>query len=204
MMTAKLLFTAATLLASASALPRLAARDDSTAFRLAIDVIDDDLTPSVQGLELSAYTIGTCIAEFQLASQGQGTVFWTNGNTTAVNGMAAPAGIVLTPGGTATVPAGNPVEVVCRWEDGTSGVTIDQDPAVPGAGTSLQVDRYSWMACPAAEINANYATPDGAIVLASKQDGQRTLEGCADVRLLPVCDSTVLDSDVVGAKSIQC
>ncbi|KAF4922181.1 hypothetical protein CGCVW01_v005467 [Colletotrichum viniferum] len=159
----------ATVLAAAATAASIPARSTAS-FRLAANVTGLDLNPSVQGQELTYIPNDDCVAPIYFAAPGSGATFYTTDQNVGVvnfNGGSSPgAGMIVTPGGTATVPSSNVVELQCSAS--TTGVTV--------GATGLQYDGGAWMACPR----------DGAIVLSFKQAGQRTLASCADVQLLPI------------------
>lgn len=186
----------AALLAASATAASLPVRSTGTAhnFRLAANVTNFDVTPSLQGQELTYVPNADCRANITFGPAGQGTVFYTNGYSVDVAhfssaGTPPAAGLIVTPGGTATVPSINTVQLQCQ--SATSGVTVAA-AATDGGAWALQYQKGSWMACPR----------DGAVVLSFKQAGQRTLLGCADVQLLPVCDYT--QSDIYGSQEVTC
>ncbi|KAF6833049.1 hypothetical protein CMUS01_06686 [Colletotrichum musicola] len=177
-------------MASAATLP-VRSTSTSNTFRLAANVTNFDLTPSLQGQELTYAPNADCSADVTFAPAGQGSVFYTTGSSVNVlnfsgDDTSPSAGIVVTPGGTATVPSYNTVQLQCGAV--TAGVTV----APNGNVWDLQFQGGSWMACPR----------DGVVVLSFKKAGQRTLLGCADVQLLPVCDYT--QGDVDGSVEVSC
>lgn len=161
-----------TILAAAATAASVPVRSTSTpdTFRLSANVTGLDITPSLQGQELTYVVNADCQANIIFAPAGQGASFYTTGEMVGVNNFdgdsSAGAGMIVTPGGTATVPSLNVVELQCSAS--TTGVSV--------TSAGLQHDRGAWMACPR----------DGAVVLSFKQDGQRTLLGCGDVQLLPI------------------
>jgi hypothetical protein len=95
----------------------------------------------------------------------------------------ASTGMVITPGGTATISSGKPVELVNN--NGTAGVDILQNasglPALSYANGRFQ------------------ACVDGeGIFLSHIAAGQRQLVDCASVELIAVCSSTGLGSPLTG------
>lgn len=141
-------------------------------FRLSANVTGLDITPSIQGQELTYATYvsdADCQADLVFGPAGQGATFYTTGEMVGVEhfsgGSSPGAGMIVTPGGTATVPSLNVVELRCSAS--TTGVSVTLNGL-------LQYSGGAWMACPR----------DGAVVLSFKQAGQRTLAGCADVQLV--------------------
>lgn len=162
----------AAVLAAAATAATVPVRSTSTpdTFRLSANVLGLDITPSLQGQELTYVVNDDCRANIIFAPAGQGTTFYTTGEMVGVNHFdgdsSAGAGMIVTPGGTSTVPSLNVVELQCSAS--TTGVSV--------TSAGLQYDRGAWMACPR----------DGVVVLSFKQAGQRTLLGCGDVQLLPI------------------
>ncbi|KAI3552324.1 hypothetical protein CMEL01_02556 [Colletotrichum melonis] len=160
-----------TLLAAVATAASLPVRQTTTTFRLAANVTNFDLTPSIQGQELTYISTADCTANVVFGPAGQGAEFYATGNTVNVAHLSGDdsspsAGLIVTPGGTATVPSLNTVQLQCGA--GTSGVGV-----VDG---SLQFEDGFWMACPR----------NDSVVLSFKKAGQRTLLGCADVQLLSI------------------
>lgn len=87
----------------------------------------------------------------------------------------ASTGMVITPGGTATVPNGKPVELVNN--NGTTGVTITSNASgIP----TLFYDGGRFQAC----------TDEQGTFLSFIAAGQRQLADCAPVELVSVCSTT--------------
>ncbi|GKT47073.1 uncharacterized protein ColSpa_07254 [Colletotrichum spaethianum] len=170
MFTQTLLKTA--LLAAAATAASLPARTTTSSFRIAANVTNFDLPTSLQGQELTYAPNANCKADIIFAPAGKGAVFYAAEDTVnvahfSVGDETSPlAGLVVTPGGTATVPSLNTVQLQC--ETGTSGFVSTNE--------GLRFEDGYWMACPR----------DGSVVLSFKSAGQRTLAGCADVQLLLV------------------
>ncbi|KAI1489934.1 hypothetical protein F5X96DRAFT_638610 [Biscogniauxia mediterranea] len=156
--------------------PRAPGESSSNTFRLSVNVTRFDLTPSLQGQEVGYAPTGDddCLSNLVLASSPGATFYQTGDPTTTVHLADSGAGIVVTPGGTATVPSLNTVQLQCG--NASAGVGV----APSSAGTvDLQFGSGGgWMACPL----------DNVVVLRFRSAGQRTLAGCADVQLLPVCE----------------
>lgn len=162
----------ATILATAATAASIPFRSTSTtsALRLSANVTGLDISPSLQGQELTYVSNADCQADIVFAPAGQGATFYATGQTVGVthfsDDSSPGAGMVVTPGGTATVPSANVVGLRCGAS--TTGVSVTP--------SGLQYDGGAWMACPR----------DGAVVLSFKQAGQRTLASCGDVQLLPI------------------
>ena len=139
----------------------------SESFILAVNVTNFDLTPSVQDMQLS---IDPNTNNAYLVPKGQGTTFTDENN--GINGFDA-AGedthMVITPGGTATVPSVNVVTFTTGA--GTQGV------GVPNGQLSYEDGTFT--ACPASVLQQ-----DGDDILINfRSAGQRTLAGCANIIL---------------------
>ncbi|KAJ0336794.1 hypothetical protein COL154_013286 [Colletotrichum chrysophilum] len=131
--------------------------------------------PDVQGQELSYVSKADCLAEIVLAPAGQGSIFRTNDDTVGVAHLgdesSPSAGMVITPGGTATVPSPNTVELSCSG--GTHGVIVTAD----GLGYPKEASpNGGFMAC----------KRENAVALSFFRAGQRPLLGCSVVQLLPI------------------
>ncbi|KAI0599745.1 hypothetical protein F4775DRAFT_549667 [Biscogniauxia sp. FL1348] len=174
--TTSLLTTSLIAASSAAVLPRAPSElSSSTTFRLSINVTRFDPTPSLQGQHIGYSSSSPCLADLIVVPDPSAAAVFYQTTTTTVNLAHNDSGLVVSPGGTATVPSLNTVQLRCG--PGTPGV------AVAGSG-ALQYAGGEWMACPRDET--------GDVVLRFRQPGQRTLAGCADVQLLPVCEAAEL------------
>ncbi|KAH0428625.1 hypothetical protein CcaCcLH18_08891 [Colletotrichum camelliae] len=107
--------------------------DTPNGFRLWANMTYPDLPPdfgpNVQGQELSYVSKADCLAEIVLVPAGQGSIFRTDDDTVGVahlgDDSSPSAGMVITPGGTATVPSPNTVELKCSG--GTPGIIVTAD-----------------------------------------------------------------------------
>jgi len=140
----------------------------ATCFKLSINVTDFDLTPSVQGQEVSVQS-DTGFAF--LVQPGSGAIFSdTTPNSIDTDATGETTHIHITPGGSATVPSVN--VVTFTTDPGTQDVAFDENGA-------LDFEGGVFTACPASVLQK-----DGDDVLISfKKPGQRTLLGCANVQL---------------------
>ncbi|KAI5921946.1 hypothetical protein F4810DRAFT_675750 [Camillea tinctor] len=169
---------AASTSAAAVALPRAPTEGSSTTFRLSANVTRFDLSPSVQGQQLSLLVTGDdCALDLALLPRGN-DFYQTPRDTLAVVSDSGEMGVVVTPGGTATVPSLNTVQARCG--DASPGVAVAPDANAAGA-VDLQFENGGWMACPREEGSET-------VVLRFRANGQRILAGCADVQLLPLCE----------------
>jgi hypothetical protein len=148
-------------------------------FRLQAHVTRGDLSPSVDGLFVRLDN-SKSIAILDSAPTAVGDIFFQSGSGSATTiETNAPTGsslhgMVITPGGTATVPSNNVVTLLPN-NAGTPGVSID-------ASGKLAFEGGSFMACPPGKIGA----AGSEVVLSFKQAGQRTLAVCADVDIVSV------------------
>jgi hypothetical protein len=94
--------------------------------------------------------------------------------------------LVITPGGTATVPSGKPVQIVNN--NATAGVSVMSNASgIP----TLWYEDGRFQACAD-------ATPGQGIFLSYIAPGQRRLAACAPVELVAVCSTTGEGSASVG------
>ncbi|KAI5922561.1 hypothetical protein F4810DRAFT_257090 [Camillea tinctor] len=167
---------------------------ETNAFRLVVGVVDHDLNPSLNGAMLGWETTGDCLAELVVKADDYtpATFYQSEGTVSAYDAEGpSSAGIIVTPGGTATVPSSKPVELKCG--DGTPGVTIRQTPYA--VTYELDFEDGVWMACP---------SPDNAerIAITYRNQGQRTIEGCAEVKLFVMCDPN--SGKLEGSETVGC
>ncbi|KAI0600087.1 hypothetical protein F4775DRAFT_91261 [Biscogniauxia sp. FL1348] len=163
---------------------------ETNTFRLAVGAMKNDLTPSINRAYVGFQTTGDCQAEL-VAERGAGTLFYqSKGKVLAVdsNGLSS-AGIVVTPGGSATVPSNRLVGLQC--DNGTSGVQIRQTPSA--VTFELDFEGGVWMACPATDGTDR-------IGIIYRKSSQRSLEGCAEVKLFSSCE----DGSPEGSESVGC
>ncbi|VDB90151.1 unnamed protein product [Peniophora sp. CBMAI 1063] len=137
----------------------------ATVFKLKTHVTDFDLTPSLEGQEV---TVADDTGFAYLVAPGSGATFHSN-TTVETDVTGEPFFIHVTPGGTATVPSTN--VVTFSTAAGTEGVGL-----VDG---KLAYENGAFTACPASVLQR-----EGSDILISfKSAGQRTLAGCANVDL---------------------
>ncbi|KAI1640063.1 hypothetical protein F4809DRAFT_592409 [Biscogniauxia mediterranea] len=150
----------------------------------------NDLTPSINGAKVGFQTTGDCQADL-VVDKGDGALFYqSKGKVLAVdsNGLSS-AGIVVTPGGSATVPSSNLVELQC--DNGTPGVQVRQTPSA--VTFELDFEGGVWMACPATDGTDR-------IGIIYRKSSQRSINGCAEVKLFSGCDAGNPD----GSESVGC
>ncbi|OHE98334.1 hypothetical protein CORC01_06330 [Colletotrichum orchidophilum] len=136
-----------------------------------------DFGPYVQGQELSYVSQSACSADVVLVPAGQGALFQTKNDTVGVAHLgddSSPfAGMIVTPGGTASVPNDNTVELKCS--SATPGIFVTADGLeYPKEGGPRGAGGF--MAC----------KREDAVVLSFFRWGQRPLIGCTVVQLLPI------------------
>lgn len=206
-MAAKILTTALLLAASAS-VSAAPSRSGSRAFKLTAQ-LETALSggPNVEDYEVGMFSPKPDGAILTLTHPGNGTVFTggTNNQTVSIasgggfgNGTSAsfscssgaPGQWVVTPGGTATEPSQNTVNVCCPTTGGgaggvigSSGFTIASNgTSASSSGSILHFVGGGWMACQGGVLGVD----DDYNVLSFKKDGQRPILGCQDIELVPV------------------
>ncbi|KAI0105306.1 hypothetical protein GGR51DRAFT_560522 [Nemania sp. FL0031] len=196
-------FVAYNVLATVSAgavLHRQLGTHEAYRFRLVANVVGADLVPSVQGNGVIANPYG-CAGPLNIATDIGGTPWYFN---STANGLLVPghwggyetfSGVVVTPGGSATMPSKNRLEVGCNQTTTGLGFVVDPDNTVP----HLVYGDGAWMACPGEVLGDDYS-----IRVSYKKAGQSTLEGCADIELWPVCADDVEAEPFEGARTMTC
>ncbi|GJC87915.1 hypothetical protein ColLi_10753 [Colletotrichum liriopes] len=173
-------FTVLAVAATAADMPTRST-DTLNGFRLWANMTYPDLPPefgpNVQGQELGYVSNTECLADVILVPAGHGSIFRTNGDTVGVahlgDSSSSSAGMIITPGGTASVPTDNSVELKCSA--GTPGVFLTADGLeYPKEGGPKGAGGF--MAC----------KRENALVLSFFRWGQRPLIGCTVVQLLPI------------------
>lgn len=138
----------------------------ATSFKLKVHVTDFDLSPSVEGQEV---TVENDTGYAYLTQAGSGATFSDADNSIDTDATGQTSHIHITLGGTATVAS-------------TNVVTFDPTPGTQGvaiANSKLVYEDGVFTVCPASVLDK-----DGDNVLLSfKSAGQRTLYGCANVEL---------------------
>ncbi|KAF2685366.1 hypothetical protein K458DRAFT_417426 [Lentithecium fluviatile CBS 122367] len=164
-----------------SAAPTNIARGTGTTFNLLFTGVGTAPEP-VDSLNSGTWVVASRRNRAELVSdRAQANLFYKYGSDFHIG--TASTGIVITPGGTATVPSGAPVELVNN--NGTAGVDILlNDSGLP----TLWYEDGRFQAC---------ADSDG-IFLSYIQPGQRQLADCAAVELVSVCSSTGVGSPLTG------
>ena len=154
--------------ASFKALALLAAvaSASATSFKLKVHVTDFDLSPSLEGQEV---TIENDTGYAYVTQPGTGATFSDADNSINTDVTGQTLNVHITPGGTATVPSAN--VVTFDPTPGTQGVAV--------ANGQLSYEDGVFTACPASVL-----VKDGDEILINfKAAGQRTLLGCANLIL---------------------
>ena len=196
------LFTISAALSVASAAPTLQARGVGTTFALITTVTDAPapvalLNKGIWALRSNADGYAT------LVDRSQGALFYEYTNSTSNDPSVAvgSSGIVITPGGTATVPSANKVALV--ENQATSNVFIAENSSgIPILEFEYSGSDGSFQACTAETLGAEGPnTSDGDIVLGFVQSGQRPYADCVIVDLISNCvgAGSQQGSDGVGA-----
>lgn len=161
---------------SAAAIQSCGAAKPSSSFKLVAELVSSDIKPSVKGTEVGFTATQNCAANLTLVAGGQGHVFYNTGSSTETTQLPShsAAGITVTPGGTATIPAFKPVTVQCG--QGTTEVVVN-DQGYLHFGPP---NESGWMACP------NYENAS-TLTLMFRAAGQRRFEDCAEIKLRAVC-----------------
>ena len=142
-----------------------AASASATVFKLKVHVTDFDLTPSIEGQEVS---VESDTGYAYLTPAGSGAVFHSN-TTVETDVTGSTTFIHVTPGGTVTVPSDN--VVTFSEEAGTQGVGLQNG--------NLAYQGGMFMACPGSVLGKESEN----VLVSFKSAGQRTLFGCANVEL---------------------
>ncbi|KAF2649052.1 hypothetical protein K491DRAFT_722018 [Lophiostoma macrostomum CBS 122681] len=190
------LFTLATALSVATAAPTLKSRGEGNAFSLITTVTNapsavDVLNTGIWALRHNPDGYAT------LVPRVSGAVFYQYLNTTANSGAVAigSSGVVITPGGTATVPSDNKVSLV--EDQGTYSVVIHENAnGIP----VLEYAEGKFQACTAKTLNAaGPNTSPSDIVIGYVQEGQRGFADCVFVEFISGCSGGGQGSDGIGA-----
>lgn len=166
-----------------SAAPHLAPRGLSSTFQL-LFTAEGDIPDEVAALRQGRWSVGIQDNDMYLfPTNTKAALFYAYGVEHYI--ASADTGIVLTPGGTATIPAGWPIDVV--ENNATAGVEIIK----LGDGLPLLTDRKGgrFMAC---------AGDDDQIFLSYIASGQRPLAACAVANIVSKCSGNGSGEDQVG------
>ncbi|RYP01720.1 hypothetical protein DL764_006113 [Monosporascus ibericus] len=178
-MAAKIL-SAAFLLASAisaAALPSAHRARECTSFRLIARLDGYRSMPGIDGLEVAFTSPTDDVGIVTLVSPGNGMIVTSpDGNTVSFDEFECPDGGIgqwlVSPGGTATVPSTNTVELKCQGGSTQFFITPEDN--------LLHYHGGSWMGCRGSMVGLS----DHIIALSFFKDGQRPLYGCQEVRLV--------------------
>ena len=169
--------------ASAAPTSSLTSRGEGTTFNLLYSNNGDATIPdSVAALRTGIWSVGSRNNQaVLLPNRSDGSLFYQYGSEPSI-GFAS-VSLVITPGGTATVPSSFPVEFVPN--KGTSVVEIlMNDSGIP----TLHYNGGRFQAC----------AHDDEIVLSYIAPGQRQFADCAPVELISACSGAGVGSQMVG------
>jgi hypothetical protein len=196
------LYTLAAALSVATAAPTLKARGESTSFSLITTVTGapaavDVLNTGIWALRHNDDGYAT------LVPRSEGALFYQYTNSSAAVNFPAIAigssGIVITPGGTATVPSANKVSLVAN--QATSQVFIGANAnGIPVLKYTSGATSGKFQACTAKTPNAEGpSTSVDDILVGFVKDGQRRFVDCVFVEFISGCTGAGQGSDEVGA-----
>ncbi|RYP56430.1 hypothetical protein DL769_009919 [Monosporascus sp. CRB-8-3] len=162
---------------SAAALPSAHSAREDTSFRLTARLGGYHSMPEIDGLEVAFTSPADGVGIVTLVSPGNGKmVTGHDGNTVSIDEFKCPDGGVgqwlVSPGGTATVPSTNTVDLTCGG--GSSQFFITPEDSL------LHYRGGSWMGCRGSTVGLD----DQVIALSFFKDGQRPLYGCQEVSLV--------------------
>ncbi|PSN68651.1 hypothetical protein BS50DRAFT_571871 [Corynespora cassiicola Philippines] len=164
----------------AAATPVLTPRGEGTTFALITSVTDaPDAVKELNGRiwAISSNADGHAV----LVDRTEQSIFYQYAASTDSAVATGNTGIVITPGGTATVPSLNTINLVP--EISTHGVEIsNNEQGIP----TLQYQGGGFMACRASFLDPEAQNPDD-FVLSYRKDGQRRFADCAEVVLISNC-----------------
>ncbi|RYP30958.1 hypothetical protein DL767_006000 [Monosporascus sp. MG133] len=162
---------------SAAALPSAYSALESTSFRLIARLDGFHSMPEIDGLEVAFTSPADGVGIVTLVSPGNGKMITGHDdNTVSIDEFECPDGGIgqwlVSPGGTATVPSTNTVDLKCQG--GSSQFFITPEDSL------LHYQGGSWMGCRGSTVGLS----DQIIALSFFKDGQRPLYGCQEVRLV--------------------
>lgn len=182
-MASKILATA--ILLAASSVSAVNVPRDGAKFTL----VAHTTTPTASGPNVDGFEVGftrpqTDTGIVTLTAPGDGHVLTGQaGNIISVADFGCSSGgageWVVNPGGTATVPNENMVVVGCVG--GSPDFTIEVDESRNGGEQTLTFAGGKWAACKGSAVGLD----DSYNVLNFMKDGQRPLEGCQEIVLVP-------------------
>lgn len=182
-----------TLLTSlSSALPSIIPRAESKTFALLYAGNSNAVPPPVGALNHGSWAVGVGSTGHAILVPNVGDaarLFYEYGPDDATSVGTASIGIMITPGGTATVPSTN--VVVLENNNGTKGVEIA--PTAEGL-PSLRYDGGSFQACREGD----------ELVLRYVKAGQRLFADCAKAELIAVCRSGGNGQQLGAPRSVEC
>jgi hypothetical protein len=196
---------------SASMIPRQATTaQTSKGFRLAANAISGTIPgPGINLEVVAARSNSSCGVDLTLGPVGSGSQFFTTQDNTRVataytgpDGVAYTAGIVVNTDSTGTTE-NPPVRVGCNL--GTDGLTVGPDATNAKGPWDLQFQGgSSWMVCAPSSTGSNAGTGGTGPVVYFLKEGQTPGEGCAVVRLFPLCDTSKNEHMADDAQAVKC
>ncbi|RYO93044.1 hypothetical protein DL766_004347 [Monosporascus sp. MC13-8B] len=162
---------------SAAALPSAHCAREDTSFRLIARLDGYHSMPEIDGLEVAFTSSTDGAGVVTLVAPGNGKMVTVHdGNTVSTDGFKCPDGGIgrwlVSPGGTATVPSTNTVDLECQG--GSSQFFITPEDSL------LHYQGGGWMGCRGSTVGLD----DQIIALSFFKDSQRPLYGCQEVRLV--------------------
>jgi hypothetical protein len=169
--------------AAPSIIPR---RNFGKAFNLGFDG-NSDAPDYVAGIRGQFWVVGVRNNKMVITiDRANGNLFYQFANGSGPSVGTADTGVVITPGGTSTVPTSYPVELVNN--NATSNTNILTNDS--GVGT-LHHDNGRFQVC-------RDTGGAGGFYVIFVADGQRSAADCADVELRAICSTTGVGYPLVG------
>ncbi|RYP76940.1 hypothetical protein DL771_001493 [Monosporascus sp. 5C6A] len=162
---------------STAALPSAHSAREGTSFRLVARLDGYHSMPEIDGLEVAYTSPAHGVGTVTLVSPGNGKIVTSHdSNTVSFDEFECPDGGVgqwlVSPGGTATVPSTNTVDLKCQGGSNQFIITPEE--------SLLHYQGGGWMGCRGSAVGLG----DQIIALSFFKDGQRPLYGCQEVRLV--------------------
>ncbi|CAG8952396.1 hypothetical protein HYFRA_00001143 [Hymenoscyphus fraxineus] len=170
-------------------------RSTSESFRLIANVTANDLTPSINGWELSSYHIGAGqgYAVLTNPTPSVGRIFYTNGTAEDIRYRQSD---ILSDGGTPLFPFG----IVLNQD---KSVSVNAGLGTPGVNLALFPDPISALSAVGKDgfYACQTALPFSPIQIYTRAYEEETPAGCADVTLLAQCSESSGAEHPFGATS---
>ncbi|PVI01245.1 hypothetical protein DM02DRAFT_627776 [Periconia macrospinosa] len=181
------IFSIAALTTLASGTPMLRSRGAELSFNLRA-AANPKAPASVAALRSGTWHVGSVDGKAVLFSDSsKASAFYEYGPEASPSVGTENFGITITPGGTATVPAFRPIELVAN--SGTENVSIEKDASgIP----KLAFNNGRFQACAENEGQTD------EFFLMYVQQGQRNLADCASVDLVSACSGTRFGAPMSG------